>query len=250
MKPPVRFVFPAMPFLFIVLALEFAVRKSWIPEYLIPAPSLVVETLVEEKTTLLKAFSETLLGAIAGLALSTIGGILGGVVLMRFQMLRQAIVPYAVFFQTVPIVAIAPLLVIWFGFGLQTVVISSWIVSFFPVLAGTIAGLSSVDLQALDLFRLYNASQWKTILLLRLPWAVPQIFTGLRVAGGLAVIGAVVGEFVAGGGLGALIDAARTQQRVDMVFAAVLLSTVIGLIIVYGIDFLRERWRYGRRDVS
>ncbi|MBX9766001.1 MAG: ABC transporter permease subunit, partial [Bdellovibrionales bacterium] len=117
-------------------------------------------------------------------------------------------------------------------------------------LASTVAGLKSTDPQMLDLFRLYGASPWKTTLALRLPWANPQIFTGLRIAAGLAVIGAIVGEFVAGGGLGSMIDSARTQQRIDIVFAAVFLSTICGFLVILCVDILKQKFVYGRKSDS
>ena len=151
-------------------------------------------------------------------------------------MLRRAFLPYATFFQTVPIVALAPVLVIWFGFGRPTVIASAFIVSIFPIIANSILGIESTIPRLEDLFRLKRASRFATLWKLQLPSAVPAIFAGLRIASGLAVIGAIVGEFIAGGGLGEVVDAARTQQRLDKVFAAVLLSSCLGLILVILID--------------
>ena len=145
--------------------------------------------------------------------------------------IQRSFYPYAVFFQTVPIIAIAPLLVIWFGYGMKTVIASAFIVSIFPVIANTLTGLLSTDPALRDLFRLYGASTGVTLVKLRFPAALPQILTGLRVASGLAVIGAIVGEFIGGQGLGSVVDIARTQQRVDKVFAAVLLASVLGLAL-------------------
>ena len=161
--------------------------------------------------------------------------------------IEKALYPYATFFQTVPIVSIAPLLVIWFGFGLRTVVISAFIVSVFPVLANTFSGLRSTDPALVDLFKLYGASKKDTLFKLKLPFAVPQILTGLKISAGLAMIGAVIGEFIAGGGLGGVIDASRTQQRLDKVFAAVLLASFSGVLIVFLLNviakYFLKRWR-------
>ena len=134
-----------------------------------------------------------------------------------------------------PIIAIAPLLVIWFGYGMRTVIASAFIVSIFPVIANTLNGILSTDPALRDLFRLYGASPAVTLWKLRFPAALPQILTGLRIAGGLAVIGAIVGEFIGGQGLGSVVDVARTQQRTDKVFAAVLLASVLGLAL-FGFD--------------
>jgi NitT/TauT family transport system permease protein len=142
---------------------------------------------------------------------------------------QRAFYPYAIFFQTVPLIAVAPLLVIWFGFGLETVIASAFVASVFPVIANTLSGILSTDPPLRDLFKLYGASPLVTLFKLRLPAALPQVFTGLRVSAGLAVVGAIVGEFIAGGGLGSVVDVARTQQRIDKVFAAVLLASLLGL---------------------
>src|SRR5436190_1109330 len=125
--------------------------------------------------------------------------------------------------------ALVPLLLIWFGYGMRTVIASAFLVSIFPVIANTLTGILSTDPALRDLFRLYGASGRATLFKLRFPAALPQILTGLRVAAGLAVIGAIVGEFIGGEGLGSIVDVARTQQRVDKVFAAVLLASVLGL---------------------
>jgi NitT/TauT family transport system permease protein len=128
---------------------------------------------------------------------------------------QRAFYPYAVFFQTVPIIAIAPLLVIWFGLDIRAVIASAFIVSIFPVIASTLDGLLSVDPALRDLFRLYRAGPMAALFKLRLPFALPNILTGLRVGSGLAVIGAIAGEFITGGGLGGLIalHAAATRPR-------------------------------------
>ena len=145
--------------------------------------------------------------------------------------IQRAFYPYAIFFQIVPIVAIAPLLVIWFGYGPRAVVAAAAVVSVFPVIANTLAGLLSVDPNLRDLFRLHGASRCATLWKLRLPWALPYLLTGLRIAAGLAVIGAIVGEFVGGGGLGVVVLGAMRQQRTDLVFAAVGYASLLGLAL-------------------
>jgi NitT/TauT family transport system permease protein len=185
--------------------------------------------MVESRVELGQAMLKTSAAAILGFTLSTLAGIAVAVSLSSSRTIQKAFYPYAVFFQTVPIIAIAPLLVIWFGYGMRTVVASAFIVSIFPVIANTLSGILSTDPALRDLFRLYGASGRDTLFKLRFPAALPQIFTGLRIASGLAVIGAIVGEFIGGQGLGSVVDVARTQQRVDKVFAAVLLASVLGL---------------------
>lgn len=221
----------AIPFLVVTLAMEGLVRAGWIKAFLVPPPSTVFETILRDWPELLSALAKTSAGAVLGFALSACAGIAIAVFLSSSRAIQEAFYPYAVFFQTVPIIAIAPLLVIWFGYGIRTVVASAFIASIFPVIANTLTGILSTDPALRDLFRLYGASPAVTLWKLRFPAALPQILTGLRIAGGLAVIGAIVGEFLGGQGLGSVIDVARTQQRTDKVFAAVLLASFLGLAL-------------------
>ena len=221
----------AIPFVVVTLSLEWLVRAGWIKAFLVPPPSAVFQTMLADWPELFAALAKTSAGALLGFALSALLGIAIAVFLSSSRAIQEAFYPYAVFFQTVPIIAIAPLLVIWFGYGIRTVVASAFIVSIFPVIANTLDGILSTDPALRDLFRLYGASPAVTLWKLRVPAALPQILTGLRIAGGLAVIGAIVGEFIGGQGLGSVIDIARTQQRTDKVFAAVLLASALGLFL-------------------
>lgn len=233
-------ILPLLPILFVGVLLEVLVRTGVLPSYLVPSTSEVLRSLWVDRVELLNGFAATAIGAISGLVISLALGLCVAVGLSLSSLLRRALLPYAIFFQTVPIIALAPVLVIWFGFGRPTVVASAFIVSVFPIVANTIAGLQSADPRLVDFFRLFHASRWQMLWKLRLPTALPMIFTGLKVSAGLAVIGAVVGEFVAGGGLGEVVDAARTQQRLDKVFAAVLLSSFLGLALVAMIDLVSK----------
>lgn len=242
----------AIPFIVVVAALELLVKAGWIKAFLVPPPSAVFQTMIREWPELLAALAKTSLGALTGFALSAVGGIVIAVFLSSSRTIQRVFYPYAVFFQTVPIIAIAPLLVIWFGYGMRTVVASAFIVSIFPVIANTLNGILSTDPALRDLFRLYGASPSETLWKLRFPAALPQIMTGLRIAGGLAVIGAIVGEFIGGQGLGSVVDVARTQQRTDKVFAAVLLASVLGLALFGLINLISSialrRWHASEQN--
>jgi NitT/TauT family transport system permease protein len=223
---------PALvPFIAITAAIETVVRLNLVRAYLLPPPSAVFLEIVHDWPELIGALAKTSAGALIGFALSTVLGVSIAVFLSSSQVIQRAFFPYAVFFQTVPIVAIAPLLVIWFGYGMPTVIATAFICSVFPVVANTLSGILSTDPALRDLFQLYGASRMVTLFKLRFPAALPQILTGLRVSAGLAVIGAIVGEFIGGQGLGSVVDVARTQQRTDKVFAAVLLASVLGLAL-------------------
>ena len=228
------------------LALELSVRSGFIPTYILPAPSQVLHALYEYRNELAHALGQTLRATLVGFLLSVVVGFGVALLFNQVKFLRLALFPIAVFFQTVPIIAIAPLLVIWFGFGEPTVRAAAAIVAFFPILSSSMVGLESARREHLELARTFAASSWQILFHLEIPSAMRSVFGGLQIAAGLAVVGALVGEFVGGGGLGSLIDSARTEQRVDVVFAAVALSASFGLIFVTGVRLLELgflRWR-------
>ncbi len=222
---------PILPVLVWVILVEFLVQKGIVKSYIIPAPSDVMKSFWNDREEYLTGLGQTSQCAILGLGLSFVVGITFSIGMSLSDIARRAFLPYAVFFQTVPIIAIAPLLVIWFGFGAPTVIASAFIVSIFPIIASTLIGLQSTEPALVDLLHLYNASELKILVKLRIPFSLPYVFSGLKIAAGLAVIGALVGEFVGGGGIGAIIDSARTQQRLDKVFGAVIISAVLGFIL-------------------
>ena len=229
---------PLLPLILSMGLVETAVRLGWAPSYLIPAPSEVMRSLIDDRVELAVAAWTTLSSALAGLLLSFTTGTLFAIALSSSDLARRAFYPYAVFFQTVPIISIAPLLVIWFGFGQPTVIASAAIVSVFPIIASTLLGLKSTEPALINLFTLYSASARQMLYMLKIPFALPQMFSGLRIASGLAVVGAIVGEFIGGGGLGSVVDSARTQQRIDRVFAAVLISALLGAVLVGAVNLI------------
>jgi NitT/TauT family transport system permease protein len=253
MKVIVRKAFPPFVLLvFVSAAVEYVVSQGIVASYLLPAPSSVFKTLVADFPEYVEATKMTLAAAVLGLIASTILGVTFAIALSSSRLLERAIYPYAIFFQTVPLIAIAPILVIWFGFGLSTVVVSAFIVSIFPVIANTLAGMNTPAPSLRDLFKLYGAKRSEVIFKLQLPSAVPQIYIGIKIATGLSLIGAIVGEMIAGGGLGGLVDIARTQQRIDKVFAAVLLASFSGIFLVAALNVMRlvflSRWQLNDRS--
>jgi NitT/TauT family transport system permease protein len=231
---------------------ELAIRALGISPLVLPPPSAVASAAFERAPVLAPALWTTARSVLVGLALSTIAGVAAAIALASARWVERALYPYAIFFQTVPIVAIAPLLVIWFGYGPRAVVAAAFIVSLFPVIANTLAGLQSVDPDLRDLFRLYGAGWRATLVKLAFPWALPNILTGVRIAAGLAVIGAIVGEFVGGGGLGLVVLGAMREQRTDLVFAAVLYASALGLALFAAVDVASRlalrRWQRREAD--
>lgn len=240
------------PLLIVGVALEIAVGAEWISPFVLPRPSDVFLSLFNDRVELMGGLRETAMASSLALVVSASVAMLMALIMSQSRWARQALLPYAVFFQTVPIIALAPMLVIWFGFGFPTALASAVVASFFPVLASALAGLDSADSAWVDLFRLHRASAWQELVKLRLPAALPYVFAGLRVSAGLAVIGCIVGEFIGGGGLGSVIDAARTQQKLDKVFAAVFLSSALGFLLIGIVDQLAKwslsPWHVSARD--
>jgi len=236
----------------VLVAWEVSVRVLAVPAFLLPPPSAVFRAVVVDAGSLASSTATTAEGALLGFGLSALLGTLSGLVLSLSPTLERSLYPYALFLQTVPIVAVAPLLVLWFGPGLRAVAVSAFIVSVFPVIANTLSGLRGVDPRLRDLFRLYGARKLDSLFKLELPSALPSIATGFRVASGLSVIGAIVGEFVAGfserrAGLGITVLAAYRQLRTDLLFAAVMLASVLGLLLFAAVNltssFVLRRFR-------
>jgi len=207
-----------------------------VPFYLVPAPSLVAKTLVQDAALLFNALLVTLQITALALLLSVVLGVAVALVFVQSRVIEMSLFPYAVLLQVTPIVAIAPLIIIWVKNPLAALVVCATIVAIFPIISNTTLGLRSVDPGLADLFRLYGAGRWQMLVRLRVPSALPYFFAGLRVSGGLALIGAVVAEFVAGtggtsSGLAYQILQAGLQLNIPRLFAALLLITLTGVAI-------------------
>jgi NitT/TauT family transport system permease protein len=252
-RPPIAFgraLVEALPAFATAVALiafwQFAVGHWRIPPYLLPSPTQVAGAAWEKRIALAHAFVVTARGALAGLAVAAVAGTSLAILFSQSRMLRMAVYPYVVFLQTVPIVAIAPLLVTWSGYGERTVILVSAIIALFPILSNVTAGLLALDANHRDLFRLYRAGRWSTLLRLRLPTAMGHLAQALRISCGLAVIGTIVGEFFVGRGgdspgLGAVIDRWLAMGKTDALIAAVLLSSLLGLVMFTAVSLLTDR---------
>ncbi len=208
-----------------------------IPTYLLPTPLEALDAMGHNGTMFARATLYTATAAMGGLALSAVLGVLIGSVIASSRVLTRSAYPIATLLQMVPLVAIAPLLVIWCGYGLRTSLASAVIVSIFPVIANTVDGLRSTDPQWLELFDLYRIRGWNRWRKLLFPAALPNIMTGLRIASGLAVIGAIVGEFVGGytgddAPLGSVIMVSLRQGATEKVFAAIALGAGVGFLLL------------------
>lgn len=221
---------------------EFAVRANGIPSYVLPGPLLIGQTLVADWGTLSGSLWITLRITFMALAAAVIVGVTLAVLFTQSKWLEMSLLPYAVILQVTPIVAIAPLIIIWAGDINLSLLICAWIVAFFPILSNTILGLNSADHNLINLFQLYGATRWQTLRYLKLPAALPYFLAGLKISGGLALIGAVVAEFVAGtggsaSGLAYRILESGYQLKIPRVFAALIMISVSGIAI-----FLVTSW--------
>lgn len=235
------FLAPAAVGVAFLLAWEGLVQAFDVPFYLVPSPVLVLNTLVHDAPLLFGSLVVTLKITALALLLSVVLGVGVAFVFVQNRMLERSLFPYVVLLQVTPIVAIAPLIIIWVKDPLAALVICATIVAIFPIISNTSLGLRSVDPGLVDLFRLYGAGRWQTLTRLRIPGALPYFFAGLRVAGGLALIGAVVAEFVAGtggtaSGLAYQILQAGLQLNIPRLFAALLLITLAGVAIFVAVS--------------
>ncbi len=226
-----------------LLAWELIVRIQGIPFYVLPGPLAIGQTLINDWATLSKALGVTLQIALAALLGAVFSGVSLSVLFTQSRWLEMSLFPYAVVLQVTPVVAIAPLIIIWTNNNIPlSLFICAWIVAFFPILSNTILGLNSVDHNLINLFQMYGATRRQTLRYLRLPAALPYFLGGLKISGGLALIGAVVAEFVAGtggsaSGLAYTILEAGFQLKIPRMFAALLLISLCGIAI-----FLITSW--------
>jgi NitT/TauT family transport system permease protein len=238
-----RWMLPLAVLILTIVGWDRLVVWNNIPHYILPGPGLVWTTLINDWAMLFEALLVTLQITLMALAVAVLGGVGLAVLFTQSRLVEMSFYPYAVILQVTPIVAIAPLIFIYVDSRTAGLLMCAWLVAFFPVLSNTTLGLNSADHNLRDLFRIYGATRWQTLRYLRLPSALPYFLGGLRIAGGLALIGAVVAEYVAGtGGIGSglafRILEAGYRLNIPRMFAALLLIAVTGVVIFAGLSFL------------
>jgi NitT/TauT family transport system permease protein len=246
----VRVLLPAVVLALGVVAWGLVVRLYQIPPYVLPGPDAVFQTLISDWPVLWQSLLTTLGTTLEGFIAASVGGIALALLFNQSKWLEYSLFPYAVILQVTPVIAIAPLLLIYLP-QQTAVIVCAWIVGFFPVLSNTTLGLNSVDRNLAGLFQLYDASRLQTLLYLKLPAALPFILGGLRIAGGLSLIGAVVAEIAAGSagagsGLAYRIAESGYRLNIPRMFAALLLLSIAG-IVIYGLlalisHLILRRW--------
>ena len=247
-----RYLIPFLLGLALLTLWEIWVGLADVPVFILPAPSLILAALVDNFTALMTALWVTVKVTLLAFVWAVVTAVSLAIVFTRARLIEMALYPYVITLQVTPVVAIAPLILIWVGFDnvSRALVIIAWIVAFFPMLTNTVQGLRSVDPQLHDLMTLSGASWWQRLIYLELPAALPAMLTGAKISGGLALIGAVVAEFVAGSGtstgLAWRIIEAGNRLEIATMFASLALLSALGIFLFYLLSFcewlLLHRW--------
>ncbi len=230
-----------------VLAIWQGIVSWWnLPAVLLPGPLEVCGAASAEAPQLAAAALMTFIAALGGFTLSLLIGSCIAMLFSQSVICRASLYPYAIFLQTVPIVAIAPIVVIWFGEGTAAVIVIAFIVSLFPIITNGTTGMVSIPRELQDLFALNGATQWQTLSKLQFPHALPYLVTGAKTSAGLSVLGAIVGEYFAGAGaarpgLGYLVFAANRQFKMDFLLASVITCTLLGVLLFSAVSWVGER---------
>jgi NitT/TauT family transport system permease protein len=242
----------AAPLLFgllLLVAWQAAVMILHIPEYLLPAPTAIAATV---DRTLAVSFAVTFVEAFVGFVIASVLAFAIATLFVRFRTLEDGLFPIAIAVKTTPIVAIAPLLVIWLGTGWWSKIVAAILICFFPVLVNTVKGLKAADLEYRELFETLGASQGQEFRKLRIPYCLPYLFSALKISSSLAVIGAIVGEFVgATQGLGYLIIISSAHLETATLFSAIIAAAFAGIAMFYVIGFAERRlifWSSGEAE--
>lgn len=224
------------------------------PRYILPAPSKILVTLIVERGQLLRHSLVTFQEMLYGFGLAVSIGIPLSILMFEFPVLERSFYPYVIGSQTVPVFAIAPLLILWFGLGMASKVIMAAIIVFFAIVLNTLDGLKSTDPDIINLFRIHRATRWQILWKVRIPSALPFIFSGAKIGISISTIGAVIGEWIGSeAGLGFLMLYANSMAQISLVFAAIFCLTILGLGLFALMSLLEKfamPWRRYQNDIS
>lgn len=232
---------PLIFLVFLTVAWDLVIRLFHIPPYQIPKPADVIETLWTDWPSLLAQSVPTTIATVQGFVLSALFGVPMAMLIVGSRTVESYVYPLLVFSQSIPKIAIAPLFVVWFGFGMLPKVLSAFLLGFFPVVVSAVQGFKSVEPDMLDLARAMEANRLQIFRMVRLPHAMPAIFSGLKVSITLAVVGAVVGEFVgSNNGLGFVLQRSIGNFELPTMFAALVMLSLIGVILFWIVDVIER----------
>ncbi|MCX5913313.1 MAG: ABC transporter permease [Deltaproteobacteria bacterium] len=228
-------------FVSVLLIWHFGVVLLGIKEFILPTPWAAVKTLFDPKYRWSFNFMATFYEVVGGFILSALVGVVLGVAIVWSEWLKRTILPFLVFVNTLPKIAVAPLFLVWFGYGIFPNILIVVLISFFPMVINTATGLVAVEEDLLDLVSYLHATKWQKLRLIQLPNSLPYVFSGLKITSTTAVVGAIVGEFIASDkGLGAVIISSQTTLSTPAIFGSLILITVIGMGLFWGVEVLEK----------
>lgn len=230
-----------LPILLIVVWEVLSVSGA-VPSYMMPSPLSVIKSLINDFSLLMVHLQTSLTEAAIGLICSIVAAFILAILMDSFQAAYRSVYPMLVITQTVPVIAIAPLLVLWMGYGILPKIVLIFIVCFFPIVIALLTGFGSVDQDMLRLFRSMNATKWQVLTYVKIPSALPAFFSGLRIAASYAVVGAVIAEWLGGeSGLGVYMTRVRKSYAFDKMFAVILLISAISLLLIWLVDRMEKK---------
>ena len=228
-------------FIVVLLIWHFGVVLLGIKEFILPTPWAAVKTLFDPKYRWSFNFAATFYEVVGGFILSAVVGVVLGVAIVWSEWLKRTILPFLVFVNTLPKIAVAPLFLVWFGYGILPNILIVILISFFPMVINTATGLVAVEEDLLDLVSYLHATKWQKLRLVQLPNSLPYVFSGLKITSTTAVVGAIVGEFIASDkGLGSVIISSQTTLSTPAIFGSLILITVIGMGLFWGVEALER----------
>ncbi len=237
-----RVLYPVILLALFVLSWELMVRQLEVPHYILPAPTRILRTLAVQQLLLLHHTLVTLEEILVGFMLAFVLGVGLAFLMFQFPVLEKTFYPIVIGSQTIPVFAIAPLLVLWFGYGLPSKVVMAALIVFFPIVVNTLDGLKGADSDAVNLLRILKANRWQILWKVRVPSALPFIFSGCKIGVSVSTIGAIIGEWVGSKeGLGYLMLHANAQLQISLIFASLIYLTILGVSLFY-LVVLMERW--------
>lgn len=224
---------------------ELVVKLFDIPVYLLPAPTEIVSVM---DLTLGSHLIVTLSEALTGFVLANIFGFITAVIFVHSKTLEKGMFPLAIALKTTPLVALAPLLVVWMGTGFTSKVVASMLICFFPILVNSVKGLKAIEFEAWELFSTYKGTKWEIFWKLRLPTSLPYVFSALKISTSLAIVGAIVGEFVgANKGLGYVVLVSSYHMETPLMFSAIIASAVCGLLLFWSVSWIEKKLIFWQR---
>ena len=236
-----RILYPSILLVLFVLFWELMVWQFQVPHYILPAPSRILRTLAVQQSLLLHHTFVTLEEIIVGFLLAFVVGVGLAFLMFQFPVLEKTFYPIVIGSQTIPVFAIAPLLVLWFGYGLPSKVVMAALIVFFPIVVNTLDGLKGADSDAVNLLRIMKASRWQILWKVRVPSALPFVFSGCKIGISVSTIGAIIGEWVGSKeGLGYLMLHANAQLQISLIFASLIYLTILGVSLFYLVVLLER----------